>query len=189
MKAPNGDRLTHSLCEAHTEIQRFDLFRAARQIFVSTPAQGMKLQDVQRNNSTYSHVLRDVLKSTALRTDISFVHIELKSDTFAAAEPLPHLAEAFLSLVLSMNFFEVDTADHLICTKRPRETFILHLHAKTKMTNTANGSANSIARALGAGSTSQPTCYADLLVCAKISILEVWPALRNALLSAGPLDT
>jgi hypothetical protein len=188
LKAPNGERLMHSLGETHTEIQRFDLFRAARQLFVSTPAQGTKLQDVQRNNRTYGHVLRDVL-STALRTSIPFVHVELKAEMLAAAGTLPYLAETFLSSVLSMCTFEVDTPNNLFCTKRPSETFIFHLHANTNTTNIANGPTNLIARAPSAEGTSQPNYCADLLVCAKISILEVWPALQNALLTAGQLDT
>jgi hypothetical protein len=189
LKAPNGERLMHSLGETHTEIQKLDIFRAARQLFVSTPAQGTKLQDVQRNNRTYGHVLRDVLKSTALRTSIPFVHIELRAEMLAAAGTLPYLAETFLSSVLALSTLESENPNNLFCTKRPRETFILHLHANTNTTNAANGLPNWPARASGADGTSQPTYCADLLVCAKISILEVWPALRSALLVAGQLDT
>ena len=133
-----------------------------------------------------SEVPCEVLKSIAKRTNIPFVRLELKLEELTSVETSAHPAESFLNLVLNTTAFEVECSDKHLCSRNPLDSFIFHLHAST----TTQGTFSQVPAEVPINPvTSQPKSNVDLLICAKVSIIEVWPALKNALLTAGPQDT
>jgi hypothetical protein len=141
-------------------------------LFSSTTAQGIRLQEIQKNTQSSSEVLAEILKGTAKRTGVPFVCLELRTDALSAILDSAFPAENFLSLVLAAAALEVNyNGSQYLSTRQSTDPFLLHLHA------------SSIAI------PSQPKVNADLLICSKSSIIEAWPALCTALRTAGPQDT